>query len=162
MRISASVDDIGLLPVETDAAKGLYWLADAAHEKRSIAVLSNGHTAGFDERMPKTPAIATVSWLLHHAHVWQTRGDSIRFTEALPKGGHPDEPTARNYPIADATTRWEENNGNRKEKVHCSTAERSDSPLQPHKRRPPPCALAKVSPRKRSASIRAPTVQPSI
>ncbi|GAA1786751.1 IS21-like element IS100kyp family helper ATPase IstB [Pseudarthrobacter sulfonivorans] len=57
------VVDIGLLPVGTDAAEGLYRLVDAAYEKRSIAVSSNLHPAGFDELMPR---------LLHHAHVCQT------------------------------------------------------------------------------------------
>jgi DNA replication protein DnaC len=49
-----AVDDIGLLPVGADAAEGLYRLADAAYEKRSIAISSNLHPAGFDELMPKT------------------------------------------------------------------------------------------------------------
>ncbi len=35
------IDDIGWLPVGTDAAEGLYRLVDAAYEKRSIAVSSN-------------------------------------------------------------------------------------------------------------------------
>jgi DNA replication protein DnaC len=35
------VDDIGLLPVSTDAAEGLYRLTDAAYEKRSVAISSN-------------------------------------------------------------------------------------------------------------------------
>ena len=77
------VDDIGLLPVATDAAEGLYRLVDAAYEKRSIAISSNLHPAGFDELMPKTLATATVDRLLHHAHVCQTSGDSIRLTQAL-------------------------------------------------------------------------------
>jgi len=77
------VDDIGLLPVSHDAAEGLYRLVDAAYEKRSIAVSSNLHPAGFDELMPKTLATATVDRLLHHAHVCQTSGDSIRLTQAL-------------------------------------------------------------------------------
>ncbi|MGM7671620.1 ATP-binding protein [Microbacterium sp. A93] len=67
------VDDIGLL--EADAAEGLYRLVDAAYEKRSIAVSSNLHPAGFDEFMPKTLATATVDRLIHHAHVCQTSGD---------------------------------------------------------------------------------------
>jgi len=33
--------------------------------------------------MPKTLATATVDRLLHHAHVCQTSGDSIRLTQAL-------------------------------------------------------------------------------
>ena len=77
------VDDIGLLPVGPDAAEGLYRLVDAAYEKRSVAVSSNLHPSGFDELMPKTLATATVDRLMHHAHVCQTNGDSIRLTQAL-------------------------------------------------------------------------------
>jgi DNA replication protein DnaC len=77
------IDDIGLLPVGTDAAEGLYRLVDAAYEKRSVAVSSNLHPAGFDELMPKTLATATVDRLLHHAHVCQTSGDSVRLSQAL-------------------------------------------------------------------------------
>ena len=42
------VDDIGLLPVSPDAAEGFFRLVDAAYEKRSVAVSSNVHPAGFD------------------------------------------------------------------------------------------------------------------
>lgn len=77
------VDDIGLLAVAQDAAEGLYRLVDAAYEKRSIAISSNLHPAAFDELMPKTLATATVDRLLHHAHVCQTTGDSIRLSQAL-------------------------------------------------------------------------------
>ena len=77
------VDDIGLLPVSPDAAEGLYRLVDAAYEKRSVAVSSNLHPSGFDELMPKTLATATVDRLLHHAHVCQTTGDSVRLSQAL-------------------------------------------------------------------------------
>jgi DNA replication protein DnaC len=77
------IDDIGLLPVGADAAEGLYRIVDAAYEKRSIAISSNLHPAGFDELMPKTLATATVDRLLHHAHVCQTSGESIRLTQAL-------------------------------------------------------------------------------
>jgi DNA replication protein DnaC len=37
------IDDIGLLPISTDAAEGLYRLVDAAYERRSIALSSNLH-----------------------------------------------------------------------------------------------------------------------
>ena len=37
----------------------------------------------FDELMPKTLATATVDRLLHHAHLCQTSGDSVRLTQAL-------------------------------------------------------------------------------
>ena len=76
------VDDIGLLAVGADAAEGLYRLVDAAYEKRSIAISSNLHPARFDELMPKTLATATVDRLLHHAHLCQTSGDSVRLSQA--------------------------------------------------------------------------------
>jgi DNA replication protein DnaC len=76
------IDDIGLLPVSTDTAEALYRVVDAAYEKRSIALSSNLHPAGFDELMPKTIANATVDRLLHHAHVVIATGDSIRLTQA--------------------------------------------------------------------------------
>ena len=44
---------------------------------------SNLHPPGFDELMPKTLATATVDRLLHHAHLCQTTGDSVRLTQAL-------------------------------------------------------------------------------
>jgi DNA replication protein DnaC len=77
------VDDIGLLPVGPDAAEGLYRLVDAAYERRSVAVSSNLHPSGFDELMPKTLATATVDRLLHHAHLCQTTGESVRLSQAL-------------------------------------------------------------------------------
>lgn len=77
-----AVDDIGLLPVSPDAAEGLYRLVDAAYEKRSLAISSNLHPSGFDELMPKTLATATVDRLLHHAHLCQTHGKSVRLAEA--------------------------------------------------------------------------------
>jgi DNA replication protein DnaC len=80
------VDDIGLLAVSADAAEGLYRLVDAAYEKRSVAISSNLHPSGFDELMPKTLATATVDRLLHHAHVCQTTGESVRLSQAL--AGH--------------------------------------------------------------------------
>jgi DNA replication protein DnaC len=76
------IDDIGLLPVTTETAEALYRVVDAAYEKRSIALSSNLHPAGFDELMPKTIANATVDRLLHHAHLVVTTGDSIRLTQA--------------------------------------------------------------------------------
>lgn len=76
------IDDIGLLPVTTDTAEALYRVVDTAYEKRSIALSSNLHPAGFDELMPKTIANATVDRLMHHAHLVVTTGDSIRLTQA--------------------------------------------------------------------------------
>jgi DNA replication protein DnaC len=77
------IDDIGMLPVAPDAAEALFRIVDAAYEKRSIALTSNIHPAGFDELMPKTLAAATVDRLLHHAHVLLTDGtDSYRLAQA--------------------------------------------------------------------------------
>ena len=66
--------DIGLLPVTTETAEALYRVVDAAYEKRSIALSSNLHPAGFDELMPKSIANATVDRLMHHAHLVSTNG----------------------------------------------------------------------------------------
>lgn len=88
-------NDMGLLPVSAETAEALYRVVDAAYEKRSIALSSNLHPAGFDELMDKTIANATVDRLLHHAHVVLTAGDSIRLTQATTgKGGHAPGPLA--------------------------------------------------------------------
>jgi DNA replication protein DnaC len=69
-------------PAPARRAEALYRVVDAAYEKRSIALSSNLHPAGFDELMPKTIANATVDRLMHHAHVVLTAGGSIRLTQA--------------------------------------------------------------------------------
>lgn len=76
------IDDIGMLPSGQEAAEAFYRVVDAAYEKRSVAVTSNLHPAGFDTIMPKTLATATVDRLLHHAHVVVTEGPSLRLAEA--------------------------------------------------------------------------------
>jgi DNA replication protein DnaC len=76
------VDDIGLLPISTDAAEGLYRLVDAVYERRSLALSSNLHPSGFDQLMDKTIASALVDRLLHHAHVVLTEGESVRLADA--------------------------------------------------------------------------------
>jgi len=40
------IDDVGLLPISTDAAEALFRVVDAAYEKRSIAISSNIHPSG--------------------------------------------------------------------------------------------------------------------
>jgi len=76
------IDDIGMLPSGQDAAEAFYRVVDAAYEKRSVAVTSNLHPAGFDTIMPKTLATASVDRLLHHAHLIVTDGPSLRLAEA--------------------------------------------------------------------------------
>jgi DNA replication protein DnaC len=77
------VDDIGLLPISSDAAEGLYRLVDSAYERRSLALSTNLHPSGFDQLMDRTVAGALVDRLLHHAHVVVTEGESVRLADAL-------------------------------------------------------------------------------
>jgi DNA replication protein DnaC len=77
------VDDIGMLPAGQAEAEALYRIADAAYERRSVAVTSNIHPSGFDTIMPKALASPTVDRLLHHAHIVLTEGESQRLAEAL-------------------------------------------------------------------------------
>src|SRR5258705_276844 len=72
-----------MLAARRKAAEGLYRIVEAAYERRSVAISSNLHPSGFDELMPKTLATATVDRLLHHAHLCQTSGDSVRLAQAL-------------------------------------------------------------------------------
>lgn len=76
------IDEIGQLPVKSEEAEAFYRVIDAAYEKRSVAVASNYHPAGFDQIMPKTLATAAVDRLLHHCHIVLTEGDSFRLAEA--------------------------------------------------------------------------------
>jgi DNA replication protein DnaC len=77
------IDDVGLLPISPAEAEALFRVVDAAYERRSIALTSNIHPAGFDELMPKTIATATVDRLLHHAHVLVTDDtESYRLSQA--------------------------------------------------------------------------------
>ena len=76
------IDDIGTLPAGQDAAEAFYRVVDAAYEKRSIAVTSNLHPAGFDTIMPKALATPAVDRLLHHAHLVVTEVPSRRLAEA--------------------------------------------------------------------------------
>lgn len=82
-------DNIALLPVSQDAAEGPYWLVDAAHEKRSVAISSKLHPAPFDVLMPKTLATTTVDRHLRPAQVCQTSGEIARpeFVKVSGAGG---------------------------------------------------------------------------
>lgn len=77
------IDDIGLLPVTEHAAEGFYRIVEACYERTSLALSTNLHPAKFDQLMPKTIATATVDRLMHHAHITQTQGESIRMSQAL-------------------------------------------------------------------------------
>ena len=56
---------------------------DAAYGRKSVAVSYNPHPSGFDELMPKALATATGDRLLHHAHLCQASGNSVRLAQAL-------------------------------------------------------------------------------
>jgi len=72
--------------VAHDAAEGLYRLVDAAYEKRSIAISSN-LPLRVRRADAQTLATATVDRLLHHVHICQTKGASVRLTQALARHG---------------------------------------------------------------------------
>jgi DNA replication protein DnaC len=76
------VDDIGLLPVPTEAAEALFRVIDAAYGRRAVALSSNIHPGGFDQLLPATIATAVVDRFMHHAHVVVTEGDSYPFAQA--------------------------------------------------------------------------------
>jgi DNA replication protein DnaC len=77
------IDDIGALPAGQEAGEAFYRVIDAAYERRSVAVSSNIHPAGFDTLMPKALATRAVDRLLHHAHLVTTDGNSLRLAEAM-------------------------------------------------------------------------------
>src|SRR5207302_6821577 len=54
------IDDLGMLPSGQQAAEAFYRVVDAAYEKRSVAVTSNLHPAGFDTIMSRSLATAAV------------------------------------------------------------------------------------------------------
>jgi DNA replication protein DnaC len=83
----AVIDDIGMLPASQEAAQAFYRAVDAAYERRSVAVTSNLHPAGFDTIMPKALATPAVDRLLHHAHLVVTEGSSQRLAEAMVSKG---------------------------------------------------------------------------
>lgn len=58
LHVARNSSVVGLLAVAPDAARGRYRLADAAYEKRSVAISSDLHPAAFDELMLKTLATA--------------------------------------------------------------------------------------------------------
>jgi DNA replication protein DnaC len=71
-------------PESRPARRSCYEPLVSTHpDTQGIAISYNLHPAAFDELMPKTLATATVDRLLHHAHVCQTSGESVRLSQAL-------------------------------------------------------------------------------
>ena len=78
------VDDLGILPMDSNGSESLYRAVNACYEKTSMIVTSNYSIASFDEIItPRSLAAALVDRLAHHAHLVETKGDSIRLTQAL-------------------------------------------------------------------------------
>ena len=85
MRLDLIVlDDFGILPVGSNGSEALYRVVNACYEKTSMIVTSNFPIGSFDEIItPKSLASALVDRLAHHAHLIETKGDSIRLAQAL-------------------------------------------------------------------------------
>jgi DNA replication protein DnaC len=78
------IDDLGILPMDSMESESLYRAVDACYEKTSMIVTSNYPIASFDEIItPRSLAAALVDRLAHHAHLIETKGDSIRLSQAL-------------------------------------------------------------------------------
>src|SRR5256885_2180741 len=76
-----------MLPSGQEAAEAFYRVIDAAYEKRSVALTSNLHPAGFDTIMPKTLATAAVDRFLHHAHMFLTEAGRFASPKRRPHLG---------------------------------------------------------------------------
>lgn len=78
------IDDLGILPVDSVDSEALYRVVNACYEKTSMIVTSNFPIGSFDEIIaPRSLATALVDRLAHHAHLIETKGDSIRLAQAL-------------------------------------------------------------------------------
>jgi DNA replication protein DnaC len=78
------IDDLGILPVDSNDSEALYRVVNACYEKTSMIVTSNFPIGSFDEIIaPRSLATALVDRLAHHAHLIETKGDSIRLAQAL-------------------------------------------------------------------------------
>ena len=75
------LDDFALRPLDATETNDFYDLVVERHRR----ALHHRHLepGAVRRAMPKTLATATVDRLLHHAHVCQTSGDSVRLTQAL-------------------------------------------------------------------------------
>jgi DNA replication protein DnaC len=82
------IDDLGLLPIDIEVSEAIYRVIEAAYEKTSVIVTSNFALSVFDQIIkPASLATALVDRLIHHAHIIETTGESIRLTQALSRKG---------------------------------------------------------------------------
>ncbi len=73
------IDELGYLPMPTEAASQLFQVVTRRYEHGSIILTTNRHIANWGEIFADTtPAIAILDRLLHHASVISINGDSYR------------------------------------------------------------------------------------
>jgi DNA replication protein DnaC len=78
------LDDLGILPLTPRDSEAMYRVVNACYEVTSLIVTSNFALGSFDQVIePKSLAAALVDRLAHHAHLLETKGESIRLTQAL-------------------------------------------------------------------------------
>jgi DNA replication protein DnaC len=81
------VDELGYLPLETEAAHLFFQLVSRRYERGSLLVTSN-RAVGEWGSVFGDPVVATaiLDRLLHHSHVLTIRGDSYRLREKRRSG----------------------------------------------------------------------------
>lgn len=81
------VDELGYLPLETNAAHLFFQLVSRRYERGSLLVTSNRNVGEWGEVFGD-PVVATaiLDRLLHHSHVVMIRGDSYRLREKRRSG----------------------------------------------------------------------------
>lgn len=76
------IDDIGVLPLERSDAYALFTLVSRRYEKGSLVITSNKSFLEWGEILgDPVLASATLDRLLHHAHIFNIRGESYRLRE---------------------------------------------------------------------------------
>jgi len=78
------IDDVGILPIDQDTSEALYRVIETAYEVISVIVTSNFPLNSFDQILTSASlATALVDRLVHHAHLVETTGESIRLAQAV-------------------------------------------------------------------------------
>lgn len=82
------VDDLGMLQLTPRDSVALYRVVNVCYKVTSLMVTSNFALALFDQTIePTSLSAARVARLAHHAHLPETKGESIRLTQLLAGAG---------------------------------------------------------------------------
>jgi hypothetical protein len=82
------VDEVGFAPLDDTGAQLLFRFVSAAYERRSLGIGSHWPFESWGRFLPEhTTAVSLLDWLLHHANVVVTAGDSYRMRQARARGG---------------------------------------------------------------------------